>query len=62
MSNIAGAPLVTESDASLSKQRINELNEQYKARMTAFLAAKEAMKKAKRDSKSRKSSSAGGGI
>ena len=61
MSIIAGAPLVTDSDASLSKQRISELNE-YKARMTAFLAAKEAMKKAKRDSNSRKSSSAGGGI
>jgi hypothetical protein len=62
MSIIAGAPLVTDSDASLSKQRISELNEQYKARMTAFLAAKEAMKKAKGDSKSRKSSGAGGGI
>jgi len=64
MSNPAGAPLVTDANASLSKERIAELNEQYRARIAAEKAEKEAVKKAKKgkdDKKNRKASSTGGG-
>ena len=63
MSNVSGAPLVTETNAGLSKQRVAELNAQYKARIAAEKADKEAMKKSKKgekDDKNGKSSSAGG--
>jgi hypothetical protein len=58
--NLAGAPLVTDANASLSKERMAELNAQYKARIATERAEKEAMKKTKKDNKNRKSSSTGG--
>jgi hypothetical protein len=60
-SNIAGAPLVIDAHVCLSKERVAELNAQYKARIEAERAEKEATKKTKKDSKDRKSSSRGGG-
>ena len=59
MSNIAGAPLVIDAEASFSKERMAELNAQYKARIATEKAEKEAMKKSKKDDKNRKSSNAG---
>ena len=61
MSNIAGTPLVTDAEASLYKERVTELNEYYRARIAAEKADKDATKKAKKDSKGRKSSGVGGG-
>ena len=61
MSNIAGAPLLTDAEASLSKERLTELNEQYTARFAAEIVDKDAANMAKKDSKGRKSSSVGGG-
>jgi hypothetical protein len=48
----------------MSKERMAELNEQYRARIAAEKAEKEAAKKAKKgkdDKKDRKASSTGGG-
>jgi hypothetical protein len=61
MSNIGGAPFVTDTNASLSKERVAELNTQYKARIAAEKADKEAVKKTKKDNKDRKTSSTGVG-
>jgi hypothetical protein len=64
MSNVAGAPIVTDANAGMSKERMAELNEQYRARIAAGKAEKEAAKKAKKgkdDKKNRKASSTGGG-
>lgn len=60
MSNIAGAPLVTDAGTNLSAERIAELNAHYKARVAAERAEKEALKKSKKGAEDRKSSSAGG--
>jgi hypothetical protein len=64
MSNLAGAPLVTDANTGMSKERMAELNEQYRARIAAEKAEKEAAKKAKKgkdDKKNRKASSTSGG-